>query len=157
MKDAESRRYGVAFNAIILTEQPFLAPANDLEKAMVALARTPSKESERAFETVLLTSKVYLPTTREGVAKTKADPTQVTFLRLPIETGRPHAMVVFTSPARLRQSLHNETEWPWIALSGRQALATGAGYPIVVNYGLRPPVYIEPEQISRLLAQSPAP
>jgi hypothetical protein len=156
MKDAEGRRYGLAYNATIETEQPFIAPANPLEIAMVALAENPSKESESAFETALLTSEVYILTSKEGVAAFKANPTKMTFSRLPTEVGRPYSMVLYSSRARLHQGMHNDTEWYWLSMPGRIALASSGGVPIAVNYGLRPPVYIEPEQVTRLLSQNRA-
>jgi hypothetical protein len=156
MKDAKGRRYGLAYNAIIETEQPFIAPTNPLEVAMVSLANNPSKDSESAFETALLTSEVYVLTSNEGVAAFKADPTKITFTRLPTEVGRPYSMVLYSSRARLHQGMHNDTEWHWLSMPGRIALASSGGVPITVNYGLRPPVYIEPEQVTRLLAQKPA-
>ena len=155
MESAKDRRYGLAYNAIIVAEQPFITPTNPLEDAMVALARKPSKENERAFEAALLTSEVYVLTSKEGLAAFEVDPSKITFTRLPTDPGRPYAMALYTSRARLHQGMHNETKWYWLSMPGRAALATGQKYPVALNYGLRPPVYIEPEQVTRMLAQNP--
>ena len=155
MKDAKDRQYGLAYNAIIVAEQPFITPTNPLEEAMVALARNPSQENERAFEAALLASQVYVLTSKEGLAAFKADPTKITFTRLPTDPGRPYAMVLYTSRARLHQGMHNETKWYWLSMPGRAALATGQKYPIALNYGLRPPIYIEQVQVAQMLARNP--
>lgn len=156
MRDETSRRYGLAYNATIVQEQPFIMPANRLEKRIVAMARDHSAANTTAFSEALLAEKVYLPSTEEGAALAKAQPSAVTFLRMPTGEDR-HAMVVFTSVARLRQAFHNDTEWYVVGVTGRQALELSGGSQVVVNYGLQPPVYIEPEQVKELLASSPKP
>ncbi|SFI67348.1 SseB protein N-terminal domain-containing protein [Caulobacter sp. UNC279MFTsu5.1] len=155
MSTTESRRYGLAYNAIILTEQPFITPTNPLEEAMVAMAKDPSREHTQAFETVLLRSKVYVLTNKEGLAAFKADPTKITFSTLPVDPGQPYAMVLYTSRARLHQAMHNDTRWYWLSMPGRTALATGRNHQVALNYGLRPPVYIEAKQVTSMLARTP--
>jgi hypothetical protein len=158
VSDETLRRYGLAYNETILLEQPFITPANQLEERIVAMARDHSAANAAAFSEALLAEKVYLPSTKEGAALAEAEPSAVTFLRMPTEKDR-HAMVVFTSVARLRQAFHNDTEWYVIGVTGRQALKLSGGSQVVVNYGLQPPVYIEPEQVKALLVASvkPAP
>ena len=156
VRDETSRRYQLAYNKTILLEQPFITPANRLEERMVAMARDHSAANTRAFSDALLAETIYVPSTKEGFLLAKTRPSAVTFIRMPIEDGR-HAMVLFSSPDRLRQTFHNDTEWYIQSLTGRQALAVSKGSPVVVNYALRPPVYIAPDQVEKLLASSPKP
>lgn len=156
IRDETSRRYGMAYNETIVAEQPFISPANRLEERIVAMARNHSAANTRAFSAALLSETVYLPSTKEGSALAKAQPLAVTFLRMPTDKDR-RAMVVFSSVARLRQAFHNETEWYVIGVTGRQALELSGGSQLVVNYGLQPPVFIEPGQVKDLLASSPKP
>jgi hypothetical protein len=44
-----------------------------------------------------------------------------------------------------------------VGVTGQQALELSGGSQVVINYGLQPPVYIEPGQAKELLASSPKP
>jgi hypothetical protein len=156
IRDEASRRYSATYNETIVLEQPFITPANRLEERIVAMARDHSAANTAAFSEALLAAKVYLPSTREGAALAKAQPSAVTFMRMPTEKDR-RAMVMFSSVDRLRQAFHNDTEWYVVGVTGRQALELSGGSQVVVNYGLQPPVYIEPDQVEALLAPSPKP
>ncbi|NEX95014.1 SseB family protein, partial [Caulobacter sp. 17J65-9] len=149
------RRYALAYNKTILLERPFIAPANELEQRLVAMARNPSEASERAFGELLLTSKVYLVTNKEGYAAAKAGSTDVSFWTAPLRAGT-DALALFTSEQRVREAMANDGEIYMLAMPGRSALELAGGVPIAVNYGLQPPAIVQPEQVALLLERSTA-
>jgi hypothetical protein len=135
------------------TSQFAIQPENELERALVGMAREPSAQTEAAFEAAYLHATVYLVSTQEAVREQRrASSAEITYWKGPLTDGR-HGIAVFTSPKRAAQVLYKDKEVPWIALSGRDTLRLADREPLVVNYGLEPVAVIEPDQARKLTAR----
>jgi hypothetical protein len=133
----------------------FIRPQNELEKHIDVLARRKTPAARRAFEECFLRSDLYLVTTPEGMwnARIKKSDGAIAVWQGPLSDGR-HAVALFTSPERMAQSFYAEDEVPYVKMNGRDTLDLAIGGPLVVNYGLEPPVFIEPDRAKALKAMA---
>lgn len=125
-----------------------IKPSNELEKRLVALTRKRTAASLKAFQDCFLTAELYVVTTPGGMAAARRgmnDGSPVAIWRGPLLDGR-HGVAVFTSLERMTQSFYEEDDVPYLTMKGRDTLDLAVGGPLVVNYGLRQTVFIEPDE-----------
>lgn len=149
----QARQDATAYNETILLGQPYITPENDLERSVVALARDPSPQNVAAFERALIEGPIYLVTTKEGRAAAAAGGKTMPIWMAPMPDGSTVA-VLFTSERRVAEALHNSEDIHWVAVTGRGALEMVRGKPVMVNFGLQPPVSWPAEQTERLLSEA---
>lgn len=131
-----------------------IKPRNELERRIDELAHRKTPAARKAFEECFLRSDLYLVTTPGGMETAMRGAKQGAAIAIwqgPLADGR-HCVALFTSEARMRESFYEEDEVPYVTMSGRDTLDLAVGGPLVINYGLQPPVFIEPDQAKAMQA-----
>ncbi len=139
--------------------EPFITPANALERAVVAFADRPTPESEAEVGRQLLQSTVYLSvdaeTASEWVKGRRDMPLNLWNVTLP--DGR-NALAIYTGRDRLVKAFKETDRHDYIAIDGLSALRlAGNDKPIAINWGISPHIYWGPEQTTKLLQAHKAP
>jgi len=140
--------------------EPFITPANALERAVVAFADHPTPEGEAEIGRQLLQSTVYLSVdarTAASWAEGRRDmPLNLWNVTLPDGRG---ALAIYTGRDRLAKAFRETDRHDYIAIDGLSALRlAGDGKPVAINWGVSPHIYWGPEQTIRLLrSKAPVP
>ena len=122
-------------------DRPSLVPENDLERAVLSFAASPTPENEIDLGRSLLTSTVYV---RVESALTVQPPgsasTQINVWSVTLPDGRA-AIAIYTSKSAFASAFREEPRANYIGLSGSAALELAAtDQPIAINWGVDPHV-----------------
>lgn len=134
-------------------QHPFIVAENELENALLAFARSPTRATEASLGRALLQSTVYIrvesPHVMQGADQASTQRINVGSVTLPDGRG---ALAIYTSKSRFAAAFAEEERANYVGLSGRSALELAAGnQPVAINWGVDPHVHWNAELTERFL------